>query len=257
VKGRLGEVLRNKRVLMIYLTIGDPLLFDRNVIEALTSQGIEVFELGVPTDKPKYDGPTIRASHRRALSNGITMDTVFKLIREFPERKILFSYFDLALNLNPEKLMQLAVESKVESILFPDLLIDYFEKLNSYVKLCEKYDLEPSFFITSSFPHKLVSKLAELNPAFIYLGLMASTGILLPITVTKTIKIMRMLVKEIPLVVGFALRTPQQVTKCIEAGADGVVIGSSILKLLEKTLWDERNLALKNYISSLISALMV
>ncbi|MEM3640961.1 MAG: tryptophan synthase subunit alpha, partial [Candidatus Bathyarchaeia archaeon] len=218
-----------------------------------------IFEFGLPITKPKYDGLTIKASYKRALKNGTTIEKSFSIIKSFQlDHKFVFTYFESAREIGLENFMGFISNTNVEGVLFPDLLIDYMEELDNYLKLCNEYSFDPAFFITSSFPHKLVSKLAKLNPVFIYLGLMASTGTLLPITVSKTVKIMRNLVGDTPLLVGFAISEPSQVSDYVKAGADGVVIGSAIIKLIT----DEQNMELRKgklvkYILSLKEALKV
>jgi tryptophan synthase alpha chain len=248
---KLGEILRSRRALIVYLTVGDPLVWNGKIIGALASS-TDIFELGIPTKRPKYDGPAVRASYKRALQSGLDERSAILLAGKKGLRdSIVFTYFDVALAYGVEDFMKCAADA-ARCVLFPDLLIDYPENLGSYLKLCEKYGLEHAFFITSSFPHALIVKLAKMEPSFIYLGLMASSGILLPISISRNIRIIKGLVGDIPLVVGFALRSPEQVALCINAGANGVVVGSAILKLLE-TKSDVR--MLEDFISSLKSAL--
>ncbi len=244
---------RGRRKLVAYVTAGDPLVF--SIVDVLISSGIDLFELGIPSEHPKYDGPAIRKSYRRALERGVTLEKAFEIIEGFPSSKVLFTYFDLAMKVGLEEFASLASQCSVESVLFPDMLIDYPESLDAYIRICGRYGLKPSFFVTSSFPHRLISKLARLEPAFIYLGLMASTGILLPITLDRTIRIVRKLVGDVPLFVGFAISKPEQVANCVNAGADGIVVGSAILRLLEGAAVDERPRKVKEYIESLRRAL--
>jgi len=251
---RLSEKLKFGRVLVVYLTVGDPLVWNEEVIGTLSSSGVDLFELGIPTTMTKYDGPAIRASYRRALESGVDERRSISLIREVKGLggSILFTYYDVALACGLEGLMSNVAEAGIECILFPDLLIDYPEDLESYIKLCERYDLEHAFFITSCFPHHLIVKLAKLEPAFIYLGLMPSSGILLPIAISRNIGIIKGLIGEVPLLVGLGLSSPQQVGLCISAGADGVVVGSTILRILAE---GSEVAKLKIFISSLREAL--
>lgn len=168
---------------------------------------------------------------------------------------ILSTYFDVALSYGLKEFVKKVSVAGVNCILFPDLLIDYTDSLNLYIRLCEKHEVEPAFFITSCFPHRIILKLTRLEPAFVYLGVMASTGILLPITISKTIRIMKNLVGDIPLLVGFALSTPQQISNCIKSGADGVVIGNALLKLLEEEQEENRMIKLRGFVLSLRKAL--
>ena len=251
---KLGETLKHKKALVVFLTVGDPLTWNGKVMEVLASSGVDAFELGIPTRLAKYDGPTIRASYKRALRSGVDERCAVSLIKEVKGLKntILFTYYEVALAYGLEDLLSNVAEAGIECVLFPDLLIDYPESLEDYIKVCKKYNLEYAFFITSCFPHHLMVKLAKLDPSFIYLGLMASTGILLPIAISRNIKIIRNLVGQTPLLVGFALNNPQQVSLCADAGADGVVVGSAILKLLEGGLEAAK---LKSFIRGLKEAL--
>ncbi|MEM2676911.1 MAG: tryptophan synthase subunit alpha [Candidatus Bathyarchaeia archaeon] len=251
----LREALKSK-VLVAYLTAGDPYV-NSEIVDVLSKCGVDIFEFGIPTVKPKYDGLTIKASYKRALKNGATVEKSFSMIKNFqPAHKVVFTYFELAKAVGLENFMGYVSDAGAEGVLFPDLLIDYMDELDTYLRLCIEYDFDPVLFITSTFPHKMVSKLAQLNPAFIYLGLMASTGTFLPITVTNTIKIMKGLVGDTPLLVGFAISDPSQVSGYVKAGADGVVVGSAILKLIN----NGQNMRLKreklaNFVQSLKKAL--
>ncbi len=251
---KLSEMLKRRKALVVFSTVGDPLTWNGKVMEVLASSGVDAFELGIPTRLAKYDGPTIRASYKRALRSGVDEKCAVSLIKEVKglTNKILFTYYEVALAYGLEDLVSSGAEAGIKCVLFPDLLIDYHESLEDYVKICKKYNLEYAFFITSCFPHHLMVKLAKLDPSFIYLGLMASTGILLPLAINRNIKIIKNLVGETPLLVGFALNNPQQVSLCADAGADGVVVGSAILKLLEGGFEAAK---LKSFITELKEAL--
>lgn len=251
----LSGAFRNK-VLMVYLTAGDPYV-NSWVIETLSECGVDIFEFGIPTAKPKYDGLTIKASYRRAIESGVTLEKSFQFIEGFKLRhKVVLTYFEYARSIGLERLMSYALNAGAEGVLFPDLLIDYPEDVDIYVRLCRQYGFEPIFFITSSFPHKLVSEAARLNPAFIYMGLMASTGTLLPITISRNISIIRGLINNTPLLTGFAISEPRQVLECVRAGADGVVIGSAVIRLISGVREKQHiNKKLRNYIGGIREAL--
>jgi len=256
MQSSLREALKNK-VLVAYLTAGDPYA-NSEIVEVLAKCGVDIFEFGIPTTKPKYDGLTIKASYKRALKNGVTVEKSFSIIKSFQRvHKIVFTYFEIAKAFGLENFMNFVSDADAEGVLFPDLLIDYMEEFDTYLRLCREYGFDPIFFVTSTFPHRMVSRLAQLNPAFIYLGLMASTGTLLPITVTKTIKIMRSLVGDTPLLVGFAISKASQVSDYVKAGADGVVVGSAIIKLIDNEGSAQLKEKLADFIRSLKRAMEV
>jgi tryptophan synthase alpha chain len=252
---KLGETLKRRKALVVFLTVGDPLTWDGRVMDALASGGVDAYELGIPTRLAKYDGPSIRTSYRRALRSGVDERCAMSLIKQVKGliNPILFTYYEVALECGLEDLVNSAAEADIRCVLFPDLLIDYPESLEDYIRICKKYNLEHAFFVTSCFPHHLIVKLAKLEPSFIYLGLMATTGIPLPLAINRNIKIIKNLVGETPLLVGFAIDNPQQVSLCINAGVDGVVVGSAILKILEGGFEAAK---LKSFVTGLKDALL-
>jgi len=201
------------------------------LVRGLREWGADALELGVPTLNAKYDGPTVRAAYRRVLEGGVD---VYDALARVEDRFILLSYYELALEAGLERFMEGASKVGAFTVLFPDLLIDYLEELGAYVELCRSYELRPSFFITSCFPHRLISSLTKYEPSFVYMGLMACTGVLLPISARRNISVVRGLLDDVPLIVGFAISAPEQVAECIKAGADGVVVGSALIRALDE-----------------------
>jgi len=200
-------------------------------VRGLRRWGVDALELGIPTLKAKYDGPTVRAAYRKVLERGVD---IHEALARVEDRFILLSYYDLALEAGLEGFMEAASKAGAFTVLFPDLLIDYLEELGTYVELCRSYGLRPSFFITSCFPHWLISSLTKYEPSLVYMGLMACTGVLLPVSARRNISVARGLLDDVPLIVGFAISTPEQVVECVRAGADGVVVGSALIKALDE-----------------------
>ena len=212
---------------------------------------MDVLEVGLPVAKPKYDGPVVKRSMRRALTNVSGIGEALEAAVKMPgDSKILFTYYEEALNYGVEDFFS-RVSNGFGAVLFPDLLIDYLGELERYSRLCEKYGVAQAFFITTGFPHKLVKRLADLEPAFIYLGLMVSTGVLLPISASRNIRLFRELVGSVPLIVGFAVRSPEQVEQYMRAGADGVVVGSALLRILEEASEDEKISRVRGFVAGL------
>ena len=222
-----------KSLLIIYLTISWPSIEKfYEIVEKLSSY-VDIFEFGIPTKNPKYDGPTIKLTHKFAKIYGLNS---LKLLENLSiKNKILLTYFeDYLIENKVEVLFKEVSNLNFISILLPDLLFDYPEYLNYYVNLCQEYSLKPSFFISSKFPHHLIRKLLNYEPYLIYLGLQAATGIELPIYVTRNIRIYRELINssETLFVIGFAISRIEQILKFLELKVDGIVIGSKIVKLV-------------------------
>jgi tryptophan synthase alpha chain len=230
----LAALFSEGRQLIAYLTLGYPHpSATPSIVRALEKARVGAIEFGMPTENPKYDGPTIRQTHKVTMKLGLRSEEALRLLGAVDCRhKVLMAYYEDALKIGLEGLFRKAAENGADALLFPDLLIDYPDQFKTYTQLSEKYGLEKAFFVTTTFPHKLVTELVDHEPAFIYLGLMACTGVLLPITIARNIYIMKRLVGPTPLVVGFGISRPEQVMECVKAGAHGVVVGSALAKLI-------------------------
>lgn len=184
-------------------------------------------EVGIPTENPKYDGPFIRSSHRSAPVKGIAALRGLEL----PENAILMGYAeDFAGRF--DELARAAAGAGAASVLLPDLLIDMPEMLDAYVASMRANGLAPAFFLPGKFPYALAERLAGYDPLFIYIGLYAATGIKLPVYVERNIKLAREHIGKTYLVAGFAIDGPDKARALVEAGADGLVVGTAAMKRL-------------------------
>ncbi|MFB6470162.1 MAG: tryptophan synthase subunit alpha [Vulcanisaeta sp. AZ3] len=202
-----------------------------NVIRCLSSVS-DFLEVGIPTRNPKYDGPLIRKAHFAAELSGLEAVSV---TRYGGVPTILMGYVEDYVN-KLDQVAEVAVKVGAVSILFPDLLFEYLDKVEDYATVMKDYGLRPSFFVSSNTPHRIVSSLIKYEPLFIYLGLYASTGIRLPLYIERNIREVRRLVDGVTLVAGFAINTPEMVRLVINAGADAVVVGTALMDKLS----DER-----------------
>ncbi len=220
----------NCKVLIPYITATWPSLEECLQILKVYDRYGDIIELGIPTDNPKYDGPTIRMTHREAEQRGLqALCTVLESYRTCKPVMVL-TYLEDHIN-NLEKFFQTISEySAVRTVLFPDLLFDYYDMVEKYVELCRKYNIEPSFFISTKFPYNLAKELTKYRPFLIYMGAQAATGIELPIYVERNVKIFRQILQNVRFVVGFAISRKTQVEKLLELNVDGIVIGTELVK---------------------------
>jgi len=218
----------------VYLTIGypGPARFGE-VLEAL-SGCVDFFELGLPTGRPKYDGPTVRASHRRVVGQGLAGRGALRLLRSVavPRPFTLMAYLEDHVG-DLRGLLEEAASVGALCVLFPDLAFDYPGMVDAYVEESERAGLRPCFFASSRFPHGWLQRFAALRPLYVYLGLQPATGVELPIAVAKNVRTARLLVGDRYLLTGFAVRRPETARALIEAGADAVVVGSAVIRALE------------------------
>ncbi len=222
----------------IYIPIAypNPETFRRVLGES--SQYVDIFELGVPSKKPIYDGPYIRRIHRSLVSSGVDYLSVARSMNrslDGVDVAVLGYYRDL---LGDRYGLFDELASTIDSlrcILIPDLLIEYTDHLENYIDKSSTYGIETCFFISSKFPYRLVSGLAKYRPYFIYLGLQASTGSDLPIHLVRNIGVARKLIGEgVKLAIGFGINKPEKLRKLLASGADIAFIGTEFLRRLSQ-----------------------
>ncbi len=219
----------------VYLTAGYPGPAEFPCILEELSSCIDFYEIGLPTRRPKYDGPTIRATHRRVVEAGLVGLEALKLLEENPPPKpfTVMAYMeDYADNLRG--LMEAAASAGALCVLLPDLAFDYPGRLDEYTEESLRAGMKPCFFASSKFPHRWLVGYAARRPLYIYLGLQPATGVELPIAVEKNVRLARLLIGDTYLLTGFAIRRPETAASLIRVGADAVVVGSAVARRLEE-----------------------
>jgi len=216
----------------VYLPLNFPCKEEFDKLTDVLSECVDFFEIGIPSPKPKYDGPTIRVAHTLIASRGypLGLEAVESLPIAPKKPSIVMGYLeDIGLG-KLAKVVEHVARLGYAGLLLPDLSFDYPDNLGDYVAAVKRVGLRPAFFASSKFPHRWLTLYASHEPLFIYLGLQPSTGVELPIAVERNVRLARKLVGDTFLLVGFAVREPYQARRLIDAGADAVVVGSEVLR---------------------------
>ena len=237
--GRRFEKLRaeGKKAFVAFLTAGDPSL-DQTVELALALEGagVDVLELGVPFSDPLADGPVIQRSSERALARGVTLLRVLEVVREIRKRSdlplLLFSYMNPLHRYGLDRIARDAVEAGVDGALVTDLPP---EEAGDWLNSARLADLDTIFLAAPTSPDERIRGVAEASRGFVYA--VSRTGVTgerqsLSDEATPLLHRIRSLT-SVPVVLGFGLSTPEQVSAAAEA-ADGVVVGSALVRFLEK-----------------------
>jgi len=235
--------------LVIYNTVGfpDPDTFTEFIRGA--GRYADVIELGIPPKFAKYDGPTIRKSYAVVSGNG---SDYFELIRNVSSccKTVALSYLD---DLDLEPFLNKIRDTGVKAVLFPDLLIDHMHELDYVTTSVRGKSLGNVIFVSPSVPDSIMRSASIVADEFVYLGVRPTTGVQTPINVTSVVKRARDIVKG-KLIAGFGLKDNSEIAQAISGGADGVAIGTSIMKILEERGTEEALEAtrrLKEYVGSL------
>lgn len=232
-----------------FLTAGFPTL-EATVpaLLAMQAAGVSVIEVGVPFSDPLADGPAIDAANQVALKNGISVKKVLGLVKEARGKgltvpTVLMGYFNPLVRYGEEKFVEEALDAGVNGFIVVDLPID---ECGDFVSLCDKKGLAFVPLVAPTTPDERLESIVKVAKGFIYcvsvLGVTGTRTDLPPdlgafIDRLKT-KVAAIAAKEglarpPPLAVGFGISTREQV-KAVGKLADGVVMGSAIIKTIEK-----------------------
>lgn len=167
-----------KKVLNIYCTAGYPKLNSTlTVMRALQDSGADIIEIGMPYSDPLADGPVIQQSNLQALENGMSMELLFKQLKEIsPEITtpvILMGYLNPVLQYGMEKFCEDAASAGVDGIILPDLPM--FEYERSYKKIFKNNNLHFIFLVTPETSPGRIKKADSLSSGFLYTVSSSST----------------------------------------------------------------------------------
>ena len=225
-----------KKAFVAYVTCGDPSpAHTVSLVLALERGGADLIELGVAFSDPIADGPVIQRASDRALRAGITLPGVLKIVQEIRRHSqvplLLFSYLNPLLRYGFDKLARDASDAGVDGVLLTDLCV---EEAEDPVRRLREYGLDTIFLAAPTSTERRLGLVADHSSGFIYL--VSRTGVTGEQTsvsqaAAPLVRRMRQLT-TLPLAVGFGVSTPKQVAE-VAGIADGVVVGSAIVKFIE------------------------
>jgi tryptophan synthase alpha chain len=235
--------------LIPFFVIGDP-DFDTSleIVKAAIDAGADVLELGVAFSDPIADGPTIQKADIRALSSGINIEKAkdfIKKVKAYKDIPIgLLMYYNLVYQYGIEKFFADFAKAGTNSVLIADLSIDDVDEIYTPAR---KAGLDTVFMVTPNTETDRAKKIAEKCTGFIYtVSLLGVTGG--RDTLSDMIKPLISRLKsitDVPVCVGFGVSKPEHAAQLAKAGADGVIIGSRIVKIIEENLNDKKSIPAK------------
>ena len=219
-----------------FVTCGDPdLETTAKVVRAAAANGADLIELGIPFSDPTAEGPVIQGANLRALSGGVTTDKVFDLVRELRRDvtipMVFMTYANVVFSYSAEKFISTCNEIGIDGLILPDLP---FEEKDEFQPLCDKYGVDLISLIAPT-SHERISMIAKQAQGFIYVvSSLGVTGTRSEIT-TDLGAIVEVIRKntDVPCAIGFGISNPEQAKK-MAALSDGAIVGSVIIKILEK-----------------------
>jgi len=222
--------------LVPFLTAGDPDLetTERLVVE-MANAGADVIEIGVPFSDPTAEGPTIQRSSSRALASGTSLRSILMLVEKLrpqvEQPLVLMGYANPVHAMGAVEFAKAASDVGVDGVIFPDLTP---EDGKPYLDPCRERGVHPILLAApTTRPERLDMLVRETRGFLYYVSLQGVTGARsgLATGIEEKVRAAQAL-GDAPVCVGFGVSTPEQ-AKTIGAYADGVVIGSAIVDLIE------------------------
>ncbi len=227
-----------RKAFIPFITCGDPnLARTEELIVVLEQAGAHGIELGVPFSDPMADGPTIQAASQRALASGTTLAKIIEMIaRVRPKVELglsIFSYYNPVLRYGPERFCADARGAGADAVLIPDLTP---EESGPLVDPAREHGLDTVFLVAPTSTEARIRRVREASRGFVYaVSLTGVTGArgALPPDLPAFIARARDGLGPMPLVIGFGISTRAQARQ-VAALADGVVVGSAIVNVIEQ-----------------------
>ena len=219
-----------------FITCGDPNLETTGAaIRAMAANGADLIELGIPFSDPTAEGVVIQGANLRALRGGVTTDKIFDFVRGLRKDVripfVFMTYANVVFSYGADAFISACAELGIDGLILPDLP---YEEKDEFLPTCRKYgvDLISMIAPTSADRIAMIAKEAE---GFLYI--VSSLGVTGTRSEIKTdlasiVEVVRRNTKT-PCAIGFGISTPEQAHK-MAAIADGAIVGSAIIKLLER-----------------------
>ncbi len=232
----IRSAFANGKAFIAFFTCGDPdLATTAAAVRAAVQNGADLIELGIPFSDPTAEGPVIQGANLRALKGGVTTDKIFSLVRELRRDvtvpMVFMTYANVVFSYGAERFISTCRETGIDGLILPDLP---FEEKEEFLPCCRKYGVDLISLIAPTSDRR-IAMIAKEAEGFLYIvSSLGVTGVRSEIKtdLSAIIQVVRQNT-DIPCAIGFGISTPEQAKKMASL-SDGAIVGSAIVKLIEK-----------------------
>ena len=232
----IAQAFEGKKALITYLAAGDPdLETTAFLLRLLDREGVDLLEVGIPFSDPLADGPVIQQAGQRALSGGATLKKILALLKtlapEIRAPRVLMGYMNSLIAYGLEAFADDSAAAGVSGVIVPDLPFHQSEELASLLK---ERNMDFILMVTPNTTDERLKAIAEKASGFLYcVSTLGVTGDSVNAgTPLKEYTDRVRAVTSLPLALGFGVNSPEKARLAAEA-ADGVIVGSALISLLE------------------------
>ena len=234
----IAKAFADGKAFVPFITCGDPDLDTTSAcVVEMQKAGASLIELGLPFSDPTAEGPVIMEASLRALENGCTTDKVFDMVKKLRNEMgvtvpmVFMTYANVVFSYGIERFCEKAASCGIDGIILPDVP---FEEKDEFDGICKNYGLDLISLIAPTSEER-IAMIAKEATGFIYIvSSLGVTGVRSEIT--TDIPSLCAAVKaasDTPCAIGFGISTPEQAEK-MSKSADGVIVGSAIVKIVAK-----------------------
>ena len=252
----IKKAFENKKAFIPFITCGDPdLATTKEIVKEAAKAGASLIELGIPFSDPTAEGPVIQAANIRALEGGVTTDKIFDFVKDLRKEvtvpMVFMTYANVVFSYGADAFIKTCSEIGIDGIILPDLP---FEEKEEFLDDCHKYGVDLISLIAPTSENR-IAMIAKEAEGFLYI--VSSLGVTGTRSEIKTdlesiVKVVRENT-DIPCAIGFGISTPEQAKK-MAAISDGAIVGSAIIKIMEK-YGKESPKYVGEYVKSMVDAI--
>lgn len=256
------ELLKSKKeaACIPFAVAGDPDI-DKSleIFRAYINGGADILEIGYPFSDPVADGPVNQRASQRSIASGLNHNSFFSLIKRIRQLTDIpigvLIYANSVYHFGYEKFCKKAADAGIDSLLVADMPPEESCNLSEAMK---SYGIGRVFIVSELTPVERIKYICQNVDSFVYVvSRLGATGAgkQLSNTISETLDRLKKLTEK-PLAVGFGISTPEHVANITKAGADGVIVGSALVSVIEEKQASMRSLysTLKQKVSLLKAA---
>lgn len=232
----IKKAFQKGKAFIAFITCGDPdLATTAAAVRAAVENGADLIELGIPFSDPTAEGPVIQAANIRALRGGVTTDKIFEFVRELRREvqvpMVFMTYANVVFSYDAERFIATCKKVGIDGLILPDVP---FEEKEEFLSICHQYGVDLISLIAPTSENRIAMIASEAEGFLYIVSSLGVTGMRSEIKtdLASIIAIVRQST-ELPCAIGFGISTPEQAKKMADL-SDGVIVGSAIVKLLEK-----------------------
>lgn len=243
IAGRFQQLAdQGRRALIPYIVVGDPMLdVTVDLMHQLVAAGADIIELGVPFSDPMAEGPVIQLAHERALANGTSLSDAIEVVREFRQQDantpvLLMGYANPVERMGYAQFADSAAAAGVDALLTVDIPP---EEVATVKQELDRVGMDNILLVAPTTPSDRVQRITSRASGFIYyvsLKGVTGAGHLDTAEVAERLAGIRQFT-DLPVAVGFGIKDADS-ARSVAAVADGVVVGSALIKAMAQVLAD-------------------